>query len=92
MEKVKNIYDTLLNYFTGTIIVTMVFLVLWQIFARYVLATPSTTSEEAVRILLIWLAICGGAYAFGSKSHLALDLITKNLAQPLKSYFIIFLF
>lgn len=91
MEKIKKICDSLLSYLIGAIIVTMVLLVLWQVFARYVLAEPSTISEEAVRILLIWLAICGGGYAFGSKSHLALDLLTNNLSHPSKLYFMIFL-
>lgn len=79
MEKSKKILDTALYYFCTVILVSMVCLALWQVWARYVMAEPSTTSEETVRLLLIWLAICGGAYAFGQKAHLAIDTLFKSL-------------
>ncbi len=86
MESIKKGIDKILIALNGTIIVLMVFLILWQICARYILQQPFTTGEESIRLLLIWLAICGGAYGFGSNSHLALDVLTSKLPSNKKIY------
>ena len=57
----------------------MVINVLWQVFTRFVLRTPSSFTEELARYMMIWVGLLGSAYATGKKSHLALDLITARL-------------
>ena len=49
--------------------------VIWQVFSRYVLESPSTVTDEMARFLFIWVALLGGAYTLGQRRHLAIDLL-----------------
>jgi TRAP-type C4-dicarboxylate transport system permease small subunit len=53
--------------------------VLWQVFTRFVLADPSSFTDELARFLLIWIGLLGAGYAAGSKMHLAIDLLPSKL-------------
>ncbi len=58
--------------------------VVWQVFSRYVLESPSTVTDEMARFLFIWVALLGGAYTLGQRRHLAIDLlpmITKGAVK-----------
>jgi TRAP-type C4-dicarboxylate transport system permease small subunit len=62
------------------LVITIAFAVLvacvvWQVFSRYVLQSPSTVTDEMARFLFIWVALLGGAYTFGQRRHLAIDLL-----------------
>ena len=57
--------------------------VLWQVFTRFVLANPSSFTDELARFLLMWIGLLGAGYAAGSKMHLAIDLLpTKLKGRP----------
>tara|TARA_R110000751_G_scaffold111228_1_gene209377 strand:+ start:315 stop:815 length:501 start_codon:yes stop_codon:yes gene_type:complete len=58
-----------------TLLVIMVCLMLWQVFTRYVLATPALFTEETLRFTMIWMALLGTAYCFGTRKHLSLELL-----------------
>lgn len=47
--------------------------VLWQVISRYLLAAPSTITDEFARFTFIWLALLGAALAYHEKAHLAVD-------------------
>jgi TRAP-type C4-dicarboxylate transport system permease small subunit len=53
--------------------------VLWQVFTRFVLAHPSSFTDELARYLLIWIGLLGAAYAAGHKLHLAIDLFALTV-------------
>lgn len=53
--------------------------VVWQVFTRYVLNSPSTFTDEVARFLLIWVGLLGGAYASGRNAHVAIDLLPGRL-------------
>ncbi|NJL26942.1 MAG: TRAP transporter small permease [Thermoanaerobaculia bacterium] len=58
------------------IVVTMALLVVdvvWGVFTRYALGQQAKWSEELARFLLVWVALLGGAVAFGTKAHLGVD-------------------
>lgn len=57
----------------------MVFVVTWQIFTRFILNDPSLYSEEMAGFLLIWIGMLGSVYALITKSHIGIDIFTKNL-------------
>lgn len=60
----------------GVLIVTVALLVLdvcWGVFTRYVMGEQAQWTEELARFLLIWVALLGGAVAFGTKGHLGVD-------------------
>ncbi|AWB66097.1 TRAP transporter small permease [Saccharobesus litoralis] len=55
--------------------------VTWQVFSRYVLQSPSSTTEEAARFVLIWISLFGAAYAYQLGSHLGLDVVVNKLSE-----------
>jgi len=57
----------------------LVFDVLWGVFTRFLLNSPSRWTEEVAAILLIWVALLGAAVAFGRKEHLGMDYLVKQL-------------
>ena len=57
----------------------MVLAVVWQVFTRFVMNSPSTFTDELSRYLMIWVGIFGGAYTFAIKRHLALEMLMPKL-------------
>lgn len=78
MNKVKNFMDVSLSYFTAFLLLAMTSLVVWQVFTRYVINSPSVYTEELVRIFLIWSSFIGAAYAFGSRHHMSLVFLKES--------------
>lgn len=60
--------------------------VLWQVFTRFVLADPSSFTDELARYLLIWIGLLGASYAAGKKMHLAIDLLPAKLVGRPRFY------
>lgn len=58
----------------------MVIAVVWQVFTRFVMNSPSTFTDELSRYLMIWVGIFGGAYTFAIKRHLALEMLMPKLS------------
>ncbi len=59
----------------------MLISVIWQVFSRYVLQSPSTLTDEITSYSLIWFGLLGAAYASGQHLHLAIDLLPEKLIQ-----------
>ena len=57
----------------------LVFSVCWGVFTRYVLRSQAEWTDELARFLLIWIALLGGAVAFGTKGHLGVDYLVGKL-------------
>ena len=52
---------------------------------------PSTVTEEILRYLLVWTTMVGGAYAYGRRKHLSINMLAKKLpprAQKLLDIFV----
>lgn len=78
--------DMVLRLVITVAFVILVACVVWQVFSRYVLQSPSTVTDEMARFLFIWVALLGGAYTLGQRRHLAIDLlpvITTGLTRLL---------
>lgn len=71
--------DKLIQILITVIMAFMVAAVCWQVFTRYVLNDPSTVTEEILRYLLVWTTMIGGAYAYGRRKHLSINLLPKKL-------------
>ena len=52
--------------------------VLWQVFSRYLLSSPSSFTDELAGFLLIWVGVLGAAYVAGRKEHLAIDIMIQK--------------
>ena len=57
----------------------LVFSVCWGVFTRYILRSQAEWTDELARFLLIWIALLGGAVAFGTKGHLGVDYFVGKL-------------
>lgn len=79
MTALRHALERLLAAAIAILMTAMVLNVLWQVFSRFVLRTPSSHTEELARYLMIWLGLLGGAYGVGTKSHLAVDFLTAGL-------------
>lgn len=53
--------------------------VVWGVLTRYALGQQAKWSEELARFLLVWVALLGGAVAFGTKAHLGVDYFVNQL-------------
>jgi TRAP-type C4-dicarboxylate transport system permease small subunit len=86
LKKVKYILNRVIMVFASILTVVLVVGALWQVFSRYVLGDPSVFTEELLRFLLIWVALLGTTYAFGSNEHLAITYLKNKLrGKPKKS-------
>lgn len=75
----KKRLDHILGIFLVILMALMVLSVLWQIFSRYLMNSPSSFTEELARYLFIWIGILGAAYASGQQTHLAIDILPPKL-------------
>lgn len=73
-EKINRILGHTLVF----IMTLMVINVLWQVFSRYVLGTPSSFTDELARYLMIWIGVLGAAYVSGQNGHVAIDFFAKR--------------
>lgn len=76
MKYAVRMVNGLLGSLTVAIFTILVICVIWQVFSRYVLGTPSTTTDEIARFLFMWVAFMGAAYTLGQKRHLAIDIVS----------------
>ncbi|MDT0552852.1 TRAP transporter small permease [Urechidicola vernalis] len=75
----KEKIDIVLGRVLVVIMAVMVLNVLWQVFARFVLGSPSSFTDELARYLMIWVGVLGAAYISGKNMHVAIDLIPSKL-------------
>lgn len=78
MELRKKV-DRILGMTLATIMAVMVVNVLWQVFTRFVVGTPSSFTDELARYLMIWVGVLGAAYISGRRMHVAIDILPSKL-------------
>lgn len=57
----------------------LVITVVWQVFSRYLINSPSTFTDELSRFLLIWVSLLGAAYYSGKNAHIAFTIFPSWL-------------
>ncbi len=62
----------------------MVGAIFWQVFARYVLESPTAWSEELARFLLVWVTMLGSALVLRDDDHVAVTLVIEQLPMGLR--------
>lgn len=80
----KRVLDTLLELLVIGVVMVMVVDVLWGVFTRFVLNSPSRWTEEIARLLLMWVALLGAAVAYGRSEHLGFDYFVEQLDPAAK--------
>lgn len=81
MDKFKNTLDRIIGAVSVVIMIVMVLLTLWQVFARYVLNNPSGFSEVLTRFLFVWLVVITATYVFGQKDHMAITYVKDKFSE-----------
>ena len=76
--------DKWLEWALCIILASMVVDVVWQVASRYLLASPSSFTDELAAFLLIWVGILGGAYVYGKGEHLAIDILVERSGSKMK--------
>ncbi|MDF1571167.1 MAG: TRAP transporter small permease [Bacteroidales bacterium] len=74
LDKVNRILEIVLIFLTSILVLD----VLWQVFSRYVLSSPSSFTDELAGYLLIWVSLLGAAYVAGKREHLAIDILLQK--------------
>lgn len=74
-QKIDKVIEILLVAIMSILVID----VLWQVFSRYVLAAPSSFTDELAGFLLIWTGMLGAAYVAGKNEHLAIDLMLQKM-------------
>ncbi|MCW9732287.1 TRAP transporter small permease [Avibacterium sp. 20-15] len=85
MENFINLINRILSIMCVVLCSVLVACVVWQVFSRYILNTPSTYTDEMARFLFIWVGLIGAAYALGQKKHLAIDLLATKFENSIKN-------
>ncbi len=75
-SKLDQVLGSVLTVIMGVMVVN----VLWQVFTRFVVGTPSSFTDELARYLMIWLGILGAAYVSGKNLHVAIDVLPQKLS------------
>jgi TRAP-type C4-dicarboxylate transport system permease small subunit len=70
--------NKILEVFLVILMSVLVVDVLWQVFSRYLLASPSSFTDELAGYLLIWVGMLGAAYVAGRQEHLAIDIVLQR--------------
>ena len=78
MKKFEISLNKVLEIFLVILMSVLVVDVLWQVFSRYLLSSPSSFTDELAGFLLIWVGVLGAAYVAGRKEHLAIDILIQR--------------
>ena len=78
MAKFETKLNRALEVFLVILMSVLVVDVLWQVFSRYLLSSPSSFTDELAGFLLIWVGVLGAAYVAGRKEHLAIDILIQR--------------
>ena len=79
MDKTTAIISKILGVMLIILMAAMVLDVTWQVVTRFILKDPSPFTEELAGFLLIWVGVLGASYAFYTKAHLGIDVLTYKL-------------
>ena len=78
--KLRSQIDYILEKILVIIMSLMVINVLWQVFSRYILANPSSFTDELARYLMIWVGVLGAAYVAGKGNHVAITYFSEKFS------------
>ncbi len=82
--KLRQTIDRVLEHTLVVLMGVLVIDVLWQVFSRYVMTSPSSFTDELAGFLLIWVGLLGAAYVAGKNEHLAIDLLLQKVSPARK--------
>src|SRR5699024_7603351 len=91
LENINKFVDKLLLSATIILFSILIVVTTWQDSSQYILHNPSTITEEFIRYGLVWLSMLAAAYAVGTRSHIAISLLSDQLNNAQKIVLDIFI-
>jgi len=92
LKKIKFVLDRSLEVLVTVSMAVLVIDVVWQVFTRYVMKSPSTWTEELATFLMIWVGLLGSSVALNRGAHLGIDYFVAKLPQKKRLYVELFIF
>ncbi len=86
MRKLTTTIQKILGIILSILMAVMVLDVTWQVVTRFIMKNPSPYTEELAGFLLIWIGILGASYAYSTKAHLGIDVLTYGLTGFKKKF------
>lgn len=84
LTKIKSVIDKITEIICVIILAVMTILVSYQVFARFILHSPSAITQTLSQYLFVWMIMFGSAYVFGVREHLTIDLIRDKFSPRLE--------
>lgn len=82
MSAVRDRIVEVLKWISIVLFVVLVAVVMWQVFTRQVLQSPSGWTTTVAQYLFIWLVLFSVAMVFGERGHVAVDFFARLLPKP----------
>jgi TRAP-type C4-dicarboxylate transport system permease small subunit len=92
LRTLKVILDRALEVLVMVVVAVLVLDVLWQVFTRFILNSPSTWTEELAVFMLIWVSLLGAAVALNRGAHLGIDYFVGKLPRKARLSTEVFVF
>lgn len=80
MEPIKRGLDQVLKAASVVLFALLVLVVVWQVFTRQVLNSPSAWTEELARYTFVWVGLFATALVFSERGHIAVDFVVSKFA------------
>ena len=85
MEKMKKLFDRVLEVSCIALMSVMTILVTYQVITRYIFNKPSAVSEVLARYMFVWMVLLCAAYVFGLREHMNIPFVKDKLPTPGKN-------
>lgn len=90
MKIIKWCDDHLEELLLAIILFTISFMVILQVFMRYVVGSSLAWTEESVRFLFIWMVFLGFSLGVKKNNHLAIKIFDRYLPQKVLLWLVLF--
>ena len=90
MTAIKKLCDQILIALCIILCALMVILVSYQVVARFILGDPSAISEEAARLIFVWMGLFATALLYGEKGHMNINYVPEKVGVYYGYYLTIF--
>jgi TRAP-type transport system small permease protein len=73
------LYDNLIEWTVGLLLLVITALACMQVFNRYIMEAPLSWTEELAQLLLVWAVMLGAAASIKRDGHLRVDFLVSRL-------------
>ena len=82
IERISNIG----GYLSGWLVLLMMFLIMFEVFMRYIVGKPPIIADEFAAYMLVAMSFLGGAYTWRQKGHVRITFLVQRLPPRAASW------